>query len=149
MLVALANYITPLLGGVASYMQGNGSLEVVSNVSWVKIVDISYLYGRLDMLNLLNMLLSAPKDVAWGLAGVGLNVPYKNLLPQLPRPGKACHSFFSLYIFLTLLLFLSRPYYLSFWWHAGYQKSHDTYSVYCGTLTVKTANKFIFFYTGV
>jgi hypothetical protein len=114
MLVDLANYITRLLGGVASYMQSNGRLEIVLDVSWVKIVDIFYLYGRLDMPNLLNMLLSAPKVVAWGLAGVGLSVPYKNLLPRLPRPGKACHSFFSLYIFLTLLLFLSRPYYLSF-----------------------------------
>ena len=114
MLVDLANYIARLLGDAANYTQSNGRLEIVSDVSWVKIVDISYLYGRLDMPNLLNMLLFAPKDVALGLAGVGLNVLYKNLLPKLPRPGKVHHPFFSLYIFLTLLLFLSRPYYLSF-----------------------------------
>jgi len=114
MLVDLANYITRLLGGEASYMQGSGRLGIVSDVYWVKVVDISYLYGRLDTPNLLNMPLFAPKVVAWDLYGVGLNVPYKNPLPKLPRPGRLRHSFFLLYIFVSFLLFVNKTCYLSF-----------------------------------
>ena len=101
----LANYIIHLLGDVASYMQSNGRLEIVSDVSWVKIVVFSYLYGRPNMSNLPDMLLSAPRDVAWDLDGVGLNVPYKNHLPKLPRPGKVHHSFFFALHFLNAFAF--------------------------------------------
>jgi len=94
-------------------MQSSDKLGIVSDVYLVKVVDISYLYGRLYISNLLNMLLFSPMVVAWDRGDVGLSATYKNPLPKLPRPDRVYHSFFSLCIFLTILLSLNRPLYLS------------------------------------